>query len=124
MTLYPGTAIKLGPIEIVGVVGDAVYTSLRGPAPPTYYIPLAQFDYLTQLGIRSINLSVRSKTDSPLLLTKAITTALATVNPQLALTFRPLVNQVDASLTQERLLALLAGFFGVLALFLAGLGLY
>jgi ABC-type antimicrobial peptide transport system permease subunit len=49
---------------------------------------------------------------------------LATVNPQLALTPRPLVSQVDASLTQERLIALLAGFFGGLGVLLAGLGLY
>jgi putative ABC transport system permease protein len=124
LTLYPRSTLSLGPIEVVGVVGDAVYGSLREPAPPTFYMPLAQFDYLTELGIRSINLSVRSKTDSPILLTKSISTAVATVNPQLALTPRPLVSQVNASLTQERLIALLAGFFGVLALLLAGLGLY
>jgi len=124
MTLYPRTARTLGPIEIVAVVQDAVYASLRGQAPPAFYMPLAQFDYLTELGIRSINLSVRSRTESPMLLTKSLTTALASVNPQLALTFRPLVNQVAASLTQERLIALLAGFFGALALLLAGLGLY
>jgi len=124
MTLYPRTARTLGPIEIVGVVGDAVYTSRRGPAPPTYYLPLAQFDYLTELGIRSINLSVRSRTESPMLLAKSVTTAVTGVNPQLALTFRPLVEQVNASLTQERLIAILAGFFGMLALLLAGLGLF
>src|SRR4029077_5281900 len=33
-------------------------------------------------------------------------------------------DQVNASLTQERLVALLSGFFGALALLLAGLGLY
>ena len=46
------------------------------------------------------------------------------VNRDLALTFRPLADQVDASLTQERVVAMLAGFFGALALLLAGLGLY
>jgi ABC-type antimicrobial peptide transport system permease subunit len=48
----------------------------------------------------------------------------ATVNPQLALTFQPLSAQLRASLTRERLMALLAGFFGGLALLLAGVGLY
>ena len=124
MTLYPHSTISLGPIEIVGVVGDAVYGSLREPAPPTFYMPLAQFDHLTELGIRSINLSVRSKTDSPILLSKSISAAVATVNPLLAVTPRPLAIKSDASLTQERLIALLAGFFGALALLLAGLGLY
>src|SRR5438094_2402442 len=72
MTLYPRTVRALGPIEIVGVVGDAVYSSLRAPVPPTFYLPLAQFDYLMELGRRSINLSVRSKTESPMVLTKSV----------------------------------------------------
>ncbi len=46
------------------------------------------------------------------------------MNPDLALTFRPLADQVNASLTQERIVAVLSGFFGALALLLAGLGLY
>jgi len=124
LTLYPRTARALGPIEIVGVVGDAVYSAVRGPAPPTFYIPLAQFDYLTELGIRSINLSVRSKTQPPMALTKGLTSALTAVNPQLALIIRPLVTQINASLTQERLIALLSSVFGALALVLAGIGLY
>jgi len=123
-TLYPRTARALGPIEIVGVAADAVYASLRQPAPPTFYGPLAQFDYLAELGIRSINLSVRAKTDSPSMLTRSVATAMAAVNPNLALTFRPLAQQVTMSLTQERVIALLAALFGALALLLAGLGLY
>jgi len=85
---------------------------------------MAQFDYLTDLGIRSINLSVRSSAGSPMSLTKSVTSALAAVDPQLSLTFRPLGDQVNAALTQERLIALVSGFFGALALLLAGLGLY
>jgi putative ABC transport system permease protein len=46
------------------------------------------------------------------------------VDRDLAFTFRSLTDQVNASLTQERLIAILAGFFGALALLLAGLGLY
>jgi putative ABC transport system permease protein len=124
ISLYPHTPRTLGPVEIVGVVGDAVYSSLRAPAPPTFYIPLAQFDYLPELGIRSINLNVRSRGASPLGLTKGVAGAIAHVNPELSLTFRPLASQVSDSLTQERLTALLSGSFGALALLLAGLGLY
>jgi ABC-type antimicrobial peptide transport system permease subunit len=123
-TVYPRTARALGPIEIVGVAADAVYASLREPATPTFYVPLAQFDYLAELGIRSINLSVRTTTGSPMGLTRSVATALVGVNPQLALTFRPLAEQVRMSLTQERLIAMLAALFGALALLLAGLGLY
>ena len=39
-------------------------------------------------------------------------------NRDLAFSFRPLAEQVNASLTQERLVAMLAGFFGALALLL------
>ncbi len=124
MALYPRTSRSLGPVEIVGVVGDAVYSSLRSPVPPTFYMSLAQFDYLTELGIREISLSVRSRTASPLELTRSITTAIETVDSQLSLTFRPLLGQVAASLTRERLIAQLSGIFGALTLLLAGLGLY
>jgi putative ABC transport system permease protein len=40
------------------------------------------------------------------------------------MTFRPMTAVVDESLAQDRLVALLAGFFGALALLLASLGLY
>jgi ABC-type antimicrobial peptide transport system permease subunit len=53
-----------------------------------------------------------------------VAAALTAVDRNLAFTFRPLQDRVDASLTRERLVALLAGFFGVLALLLAALGLY
>jgi len=124
LTLYPRTARALGPFEVVGVVGDAVYSSLRDPVPPTFYLALAQFDYLTELGIREINLTFLSRTDSPSQLTRNVSTAIADVDPQLSLTFSPLLGQVSAALTQERVVAQLSGCVSVLALLLAGVGLY
>jgi predicted permease len=111
------------PQEIIGVVGDAVYGSLREPAQPTIYTPLAQFEG-PQGALANINLIVRSSGGLPALLTRSVATAIASLDPGLALTFRPLAEQVNASLTQERLIALLSGFFGAVALLLAGLGLY
>ena len=70
-----------------------------------------------------MNLTVRSSSGSPALLTKSVAAAIGAVNPELALTFRPLASQIDASLTQDRVLAMLSGFFGALALSLGGLGL-
>jgi ABC-type antimicrobial peptide transport system permease subunit len=67
---------------------------------------------------------VRSSAGSPALLARSVAGAIATLNPDLALTFRPLADVVNASLTQERVVATLSGFFGGLALLLAGLGLY
>src|SRR5206468_1745053 len=72
----------------------------------------------------TVNLSVRSGGGSTVLLTKSVAAAIEGVDPQLALTFRPLADQVNASLARERVVALLAGSFGALALLLAGLGVY
>jgi putative ABC transport system permease protein len=118
----PGLTNKDVPKEIVGVVADAVYRNLREPVPPTTYVPMAQMD--ESFGLASVYLMVRSTSGSPALLAKSIATAIAAVNPDLAVTFRPLADYVNASLTQERVVAMLSGFFGGLALLLAGLGLY
>ena len=106
--------------EIVGYVQDAVYRSLRAPVPPTMYIPLPQQERMPP----AIAVSVRSASGSPALLTRSLAAALTIVNPNITLTFRPLADQVNAALIQERVIAMLSGFFGGLALLLAALGLY
>ena len=106
--------------EIVGYVKDAVYRSLRDPVPPTMYIPIPQqADPPSSLAI-----SVRAAGGPPALLTRSVADALTGVNRDVAITFRPLAEQVNNSLVQERILAMLSGFFGGLALLLAALGLY
>jgi len=110
-------------MEIVGVAGDAIYSSVRAPVPPSWYVPIDQFD-APGFPMPSVDLSVRSASGSPALLTNSIAAAVAGVNPDIALTFRSLAGRVNAAVTQERVVALLAGVFGVLALLLAGLGLY
>jgi predicted permease len=109
------------PLEVVGVVEDAVYRSLRADPPPTVYTSIAQAvdDPFAQLIV-----SVRAASGAPALLTRSVAAAISAINPDLALTFRPLADQVNAAMTQERVVAMLAGFFGGLALLLAGLGLY
>jgi ABC-type antimicrobial peptide transport system permease subunit len=57
-------------------------------------------------------------------LAPAVKQAMAQVNPQIALEFRTLEAQVAESLTRERLMATLSGFFGALALLLATVGLF
>jgi predicted permease len=110
-----------GSAEVVGVAGDAVYSSLREPAPPTVYFPLAQ---LQSAPPASLTLVVRSETAAPLQMARSITAAIGTVDRDAALTFRPLTEQINASLAQERILALLSGFFGGFAVLLAGVGLF
>jgi predicted permease len=58
LVLYADTSRAMPPMEIVGVIGDAVYSSIRAAVPPTWYAPLAQFD-MPEFSIPSIRLSVR-----------------------------------------------------------------
>ena len=99
---------------------DAVYRSLREPVPPTMYIPYAQQPEPPSF----MSVSVRAAGGSPALLTRSLAAGLSGVNRDIAITFRPLADQVAASLTQERIVAMLSVFFGGLALLLAALGLY
>jgi len=108
---------------IVGVVGDATYNGVRSDVAPVAYSPLGQFDWPAGPP-GEITISVRGSADSPMALARSLTAALVAVDPDLEFRFRPLTDQVRASLTQERVIAMLAGFFGALALLLAGLGLY
>jgi putative ABC transport system permease protein len=119
---------------IVGVVEDQVIQggfkpdggprSLRDAAPPTVYLPLAQSAGSGPPDRTSVNVSVRSASRSPALLSRSVAAALTAVDRDLAFTLHPLADDLHASLAQDRLVAMLSGFFGLLALLLAGLGLY
>jgi ABC-type antimicrobial peptide transport system permease subunit len=107
---------------IVGVTADAVYDSLRAPIPPTMYIVFGQID--DDLAPPSTSLTVRVAGAPTAAVTRSLAAAMATVNPDLDLTFRPMNAMLSGKLTIERTLALLAGFFGALSLLLAAIGLY
>jgi predicted permease len=124
VVLGAGGSNRSAPKEIVGLVADAVYYRLREPVPATMYVPVAQFDDRFQPAPPSAYIEVRSASGSPALLARSVGAAVNGVNRDLALTYRLLSDQVNASLTQERVVAILSGFFGGLALLLAGLGLY
>lgn len=106
------------PVQIIGLVKDAVYASLREPAPPTIYFPLRPNPRL------SIKIGVRMASGLPRSHVRDIAAAIDRAYPDLTVSFRPLADIMDASLAQERLIAMLSGFFGFLALLLAGLGVY
>jgi putative ABC transport system permease protein len=110
------------PLEVVGLVKDAVYRSPRDPMEPTVYLPLAQVNPNDMWPVAT--LGVRSRRGSPAALSKPLRAALARVDPNLSLTFRLLSDQVDAAVGSERLVAGLSGFFGLLALVISAVGLY
>ena len=105
--------------EIVGLVGDAVYRSLREGAVRTMYLPLTQQE-------RPLSrLSLAVATTGPTAQSRAaVAEALRAVDPAASLTFRTLDDLAGATVTRERLVALLSAFFGGLSLLLAGVGLY
>jgi putative ABC transport system permease protein len=112
---------KLGdPVEIVGIVKDAKYISLREEILPTAYVPASQEEKPRE----SRTFEVRSAIGAPTALVSGVKSAIAGVNRDVSLQFTTLATQVDESLARERLLATLSGFFGGLALVLAMIGLY
>jgi hypothetical protein len=118
----PGGDFPVGDLTIVGVVGDTVFRSLREPSRPALFMPLRQYGP----SIPHVNffLAIRSAGQPPAVLERSLTAAMAAVHPDLTLKFATMKAEVDTALAQDRLLAMLSGFFGGLGLLLAGLGLY
>jgi putative ABC transport system permease protein len=110
------------PVEVVGLVKDTVYRSPRDPMEPIVYLPVSQLT--AEEAWPFVTLGVRAAAGSPALLTRNIAAAVSRVDPDLSITFRLFSDQVGASVMRERLVAWLSGFFGGLALLLAGIGLY
>ena len=101
--------------EIVGVVADTKYDSLRRMIVPIVYVPLTSGGCYFEL---------RTATD-PRTLASAVRSAASEVDSSLPLSHVSTQTQlIDKSLSQERLIALVSSFFGLLALALACIGLY
>lgn len=98
--------------------------SIRDEAAPSIFVPLAQSSNLFAPDRTAIAISIRTAAGSPALLAHSVGAALTAVDPDVSFSVRLLADYLDASLAQERMVAMLAGFFGVLALLLAALGLY
>ena len=107
------------PIQIVGLVKDAKYESLREEAHPTAYSPIAQVTEPVEEQVFELRTAMR-----PSAMITSVQEAVASVSKAVPLDFGTLAEQVDDSLVQERLLATLSTFFGALALLLAMIGLY
>jgi predicted permease len=108
-------------IEIVGVVSDAKYSTLRGRTPATLYFPYKQ--QASSFG-GQMNFEVRTAGD-PTAIVGAIREAVSEVDKNLPLfDITTQRRQIEHSLAQERLFASLSSFFGLLALLLACIGLY
>ena len=111
-----------GEIEIVGVVADTKYRSLRETPSRMLYLPYSQppsgsLEFDATLDIRTAG--------NPESMAGALRQAIRGVEPDVPiLTFTTLAEEVNNSLAQERLVARLSSLFGLLALVLASVGLY
>lgn len=105
--------------RIIGVAEDARFASLKEPAPRTIYLPLTKDtnDLIAQVFL------LRGSSDA--VASAAYRKVLAEYAPSTPLLiFLPLNEQIAELLGTDRLISILSGFFGALALLLSGLGLY
>lgn len=106
--------------QVVGLVANTKYANLREPLRPIAYLPGAQEPS------DQVPLAVVTRSALPVsTIGKAVEAALAQLDPGIAVSRTlDLREAVLQRLSPERLLAWLGGFFGSLALVLAGIGLY
>jgi predicted permease len=116
---FPGQQVT-DDYEIVGIVGDARYESLREPAGRMVYVPIQQ----SLDPIRGVVLTVDGRGNESELVLKIREAVRRTVPGGFLTNIATIEQQIGESLVQERLLAILASFFGALALVLACIGLY
>ena len=109
--------------RVVGVAEDARYASLREPAPPTLYFPAGEATVAGGGYYNNLVFLMRSQTMGEA--TTAYRAALARYAPSTGyMTFLRLPDQIDQSLGNERLIALLSNTFAAIALLLSAVGLF
>jgi predicted permease len=107
-----------GQLEVVGVVRDAKYDSVRDAAPPTMYVPAAQ----TRLG--SAVLEIRTA-GSPTGAVAGVREAVRQIDPNLpVLDVSTQLEQIERRFSQERTFAVAYALFGGVAVALAAVGLF
>jgi len=125
------TSRYAGTFEILGVARDAKYNDPDQPAGPMFFLPLEQSvhypDALESNEIQthfvsSIQMLVRGYTRN---LEPQLRKALADIDPNLTIiTVQSMSEQAASNFDQQRMVAQLAGTFGVIAVLLAAIGLY
>jgi putative ABC transport system permease protein len=113
-----GTGVKTE-VAIVGVVKDAKHRGLREAVTRTVFLP-----YLQSPEPHAMTFYARTW-QSPESAESTIRRAMQTLDDNLVLdSFRTMDEQIDNSLIAERVIALLASSFGILAALMAAVGLY
>jgi putative ABC transport system permease protein len=104
--------------RVVGRVANARYRNMREPMMPVAYLPFSE-DYSRGTYI------VRTAGPNPLALSATLRRAISTARPDFFVSNIRTQNElIDSHTVRERVLAMLAVFFGAVALLLAGVGFY
>ena len=112
----PGTRTDM---EVIGVVKDIKYTDLRDEIPPQAYVP-----YLASRYVGGMTVYVRTTAD-PKVLMNLIREKVRDLDPNIPIfDMRTTDEQIQNSLSAERMIASLSTVFGLLATILAAVGLY
>ena len=104
--------------EVIGIVKDAKYFNLRETVQAAAYYPYSQkIQYLGDFEIRF--------SGAPAAAISAVRATVARVDPNLSISdVRTLTQQIERSIVDQRLIARISGFFALVALFLACIGIY
>ena len=105
---------------VVGIMKDSKYESLRAKTPNAVFLPAPQAPDRNSAANEFV---LRTAVPTASLI-PTIQRLVHDVNKDLPLEFHTLTQQVQDNLVQERLMAMLSGFFGALAVMLAMIGLY
>ena len=111
---YPATQY-----EIIGVVKDTKYASLREDIPPQAFGTALQYPAAGPDG----TIYIRSAAPAANIVA-AVRRKLAQISPEIRSDYDVFATRIRDNLVRERLMAVLSGFFGLLAAMLAGIGLY
>jgi putative ABC transport system permease protein len=114
-----GSGNKLHYMMIVGVVRDTRHVNLRDPSLPTLFMPVEQVDAPGQLV-----LYLRTATP-PEEMFATVRSAVHSIDPVLTIAgLRTMGDQIEESISNERMIEVLALVFGGLAALLAGVGIF
>jgi predicted permease len=107
------------PIEIVGIAADTRYANLRSETPPTFYLPYTQ---ALVLGRMVVEIHTQAEPGSILSQARTVVTSIDRDLPLIDV--RTMKEQIQATMSGERIFAQLTSGFGILALVLACIGIY
>lgn len=117
---------EFGRVDVVGLVGDAKYDSMREPMKPTIYIPFESTDPAGELRRYSrASFIVRTTTEAPLALADTLRREVSQARSEFYVSNVTTQQELhDSKTVRERLLAALGLFFAAVALILSAVGIY